>query len=314
MMTGLRPFTWSLMAVLLSGCAVVEGAVGLVEKVRSNPQLETIGLGINEPCDTNRSEARRIAGAYLQTISGTPGGTTFSVTGKARKPTTAPLPQNIAIDDSVLRSIAADENGLLKGWRRSTALPIAALNTRQTLPLAYTLSYRAEGNDFTGPLVVGIPPLQETVPKLGLASYAGAVTLSYTAVDASGTSAVTEAVGNFTMQVGYGSGRAEFRAGDFSVTSGPALPFARLRWTRLGLCGARLVSTGQGVVSLYDAAGTRIPTLGPGADPTAGVLLFESSQFAPGANADGPIAVGGVFAVQGDAVSLTGAFLSRSPP
>lgn len=314
MMNARAPVAMSLCASLLGGCALWDGAMGMVTQIQENPVIETIGLGVNEPCDVNRSDARRVAGAYLRTVDGTPGGETFSITGRASKPTTAPLPRNIAVDDRVLRSMAAADDGTLTGWRRSIAVPIADLNTRDVLPLAYTLSYRAAGNDYTGPLVAGIPPLQETVPKLGRAAYDGPVQLTYRAVDDAGNTAITQALGRFTMQVGYGSGRANFAASDFTVTSGPALPFARMGWTRLGLCGARLVSSGQGVVSLFDADDVRIPTLGPDADPTAGVLLFESSQFAAGANADGPVAVGGVFAVQGDAVSLTGVFLSRAPP
>ena len=302
-MKGLRAM--ALLAALTGACTVVD---------KTKVALETIGLGERIPCDTDRADARRLAGAYLRTISGTPGGETFTVSGRTRDPSTAPLPRNIAIADSVLRRISVGDDGTLTGWRQSSATPIAALNDdRTTLPLAYTLSFSSDGTDFTGPLVAGLPPLQETVPTLGQAVYTGAIIVTQTSVDADGTTTVTEATGSFTMQIGYGSGRADFSARDFTVTRGPALPFANMRWTRLGTCGARLISSGQGVVSLYDASARRVPTLGPGADPTAGILLFEASQFAPTANS-GPFAVGGVLAIQGDTSSLTAAFLSRPPP
>ncbi|WP_296426455.1 hypothetical protein [Yoonia sp.] len=301
-------------ALLLGSCAVWDAAKTKVENIQELPAVEVIGLGVNEPCAVDRSGARRLSGAYLRTVAGSLGGMTFAVTGKANKPSTAPLPRNMAIDDRVLRSLGADDEGQLTGWRQSVAAPIAALNTRTTLPLAYNLSYRAAGTDYTGPLVVGIPPLQDNVPLLGQASHSGAVAITYTTVGDDGSTAISTAIGSFTMLVGYGSGRATFRAGDFTVTDGAALPFARLRWTRLGLCGARLVSSGQGVASLYDADERRVPTLGPNADPTAGVLLFDASQFAASDTTDAPSDVGGVFAIQGDATSLTGVFLSRPPP
>jgi hypothetical protein len=254
-----------------------------------------------------------MTGAYLQVVEGSMGGTTFAVTGRAR-PSTAPLPRNLAIDDSKIRAIAANEDGTLSGWSKSSALPIEDLNTRDSLPLAYNLSYRADGVNYSGPLVVGLPPIQDSIPKLGRATRAGAIEITYTSVGDDGQPAITTATGDFNLQIGYGSGRAVLTANAFNVTSGAPLPFGGMRWTQLGLCGARIVSSGQGVVSLFDSSGARIPTLGAAADPTAGTLVLESSQFAGSSTNDGPTDVGGVFAIQSDASSITAVFLSRGPP
>lgn len=300
------PLTLSLIAV--GGC---EQVTDTVNQIRDTAVLELIGLGPNLPCDVDRFEARHLTGAYLQIVDGSMGGTTFAVTGRAG-PSNAPLPRSLAIDGSKIRAVRANDVGGLTGWRHITATPIKALNTRETLPLAYNLSYRIDGVDVSGPLVTGLPPLQDDIPLLGRVTRAGGIALIYTSVDDAGTPTITEASGDFTMQIGFGSGRATFTATGMQVSNGPRMPFETLQWTQLGLCGARIVSTGQGIVSLFDADGARVPTMGPSADPATGSLVFEASQFAAAGN--GPTDVGGVVAIQGDASSITAVFLSRGPP
>ena len=300
----------SVSVAFLMGCEAVSSAVGAA---RDTTVAEVLGLGPDLPCDVDRYEAKRMTGAYLRVVDGSLGGTTIAVTGRVRGGT-APLPRNLEVDDSKIRGISAGADGILGGRKRSSATPISALNVRGSLPLAYDLRYRADGVDYSGPLVVGIPPLQDDVPLLGQAVRAGSVRISYVSVMQDGTLQTTQAIGDFAMQIGYGSGRAVFTASNFQVQSGPQLPFARMRWTRLGLCGARLVSTGQGVLTMYDARGGRVPVFGANADPTAGTLLFEASQFAAGETTNAPTDVGGVFAVQGDVSSVTAVFLSRGSP
>lgn len=302
------PLTLSL--IVLGGCEDIEAAVN---KVRDTAPLELIGLGPDLPCDVDRFEARRMTGAYLQVVDGSVGGITFAISGRVG-PSKAPLPRNLAIDDSRIWAVRADSDGDLSGWRQSTATPITALNTRDTLPLAYDLGYRVDGVTVSGPLVAGLPPVQDEIPLLGQATRAGGIVLTYTTLDDNGAPVVTEATGDFAMRIGYGSGRATFSANGFQVTSGPQMPFASMRWTQLGLCGARIVSSGQGIVSLVDSDGRRIPTLGSDADPTAGTLVLESSQFAAGNADNGPTDVGGVLAIQADTSSITAVFLSRGPP
>ncbi|SFR39669.1 hypothetical protein SAMN04488005_1396 [Yoonia tamlensis] len=291
----------------LQGCDAV---TTVVDAARDTTVAEVIGLGPDLPCDVDRFEARRMAGSYLRTANGTAGGTILAVSGRVRGGD-APLPRNLAVDDRKIRGLSADEQGDLSGRKQSHATPIAALNSRDSLPLAYQLGYRADGVDYGGPLVVGIPPLQDNIPASGQALHAGAVALTYTFVDDDGSAQTTQAIGDFAMRLGFGSGRAIFSIDNLQIESGPTLPFARLRWTRLGLCGARVVSSGQGVVSMYDHAGGRIPTFGPNADPSAGVLVFQATQFAASETTLGPTELGGVFAIQGDASSLTAVFLSR---
>lgn len=294
----------------LAGCETVEG---LIDAARATTPAELIGLGTDLPCDVDRFEAGRLTGAYLQIVEGSMGGTTFAITGRV-KPSDAPLPRNLLIDDSLIRRISVDESGTLSGWRQSSATPIAALNTRETLPLAYDLRYRVAGVDFSGPLVAGIPPVQDDIPLLGRVIRRGTVLVTYTSVADDGAVVVSQAAGDFTMDVGFGSGRATFVAGGFTVSDGGPLPFSSLRWNQLRFCGSRIVSSGQGIVRLLDDAGARIPTFGPDAAPDAGTLVLESSQFTTTENPDSPAAIGGVFAIQGDAISLTGVFLSRGPP
>ncbi len=292
---------------LLLGCDAVQGAV---DAARDTTAAEVIGLGPDLPCDVDRFEAKRMAGTYLRTANDTLGGTIIAVSGRARGGN-APLPRNLAVDDRKIRGLDASALGELSGRKNSTATPIAALNTRATLPLAYDLRYQADGVAYSGPLVVGIPPLQDDIPLLGQALRMGAVAITYTAASDDGAVTTTQATGDFAMRLGFGSQRATFSISNLRIESGPALPFARLRWTRLGLCGARVVSSGQGVVSMYDHDDGRIPTFGPNAVPSEGVLVFQATQFAADPSAPGPSDLGGVLAIQGDASSLTAVFLSR---
>ena len=294
------------LVLTLSGC-------GLAKKVQSIPLVEKLGLGEEVPCDINLYQQRRMTGAYLQSAVGTPGGTTQYVTGRASR---VPLPRNLILEDGKIKRLSRREQDgetVLKGSKRAVAEPISGMGSGDALPQAYDLSYRLQKVDYKGPLVVGQSPTAQEMPGSGQARMSGPVRITFTSTDTEGSTATTEATGVFTMLIGYGTGRASFSASAFEVKSGPALPFARLSWSRLGLCAPRVVSSGQGGTSFFDSDGGRVALLDPGTEPAA-LMAFESSQFAASDRPAPPGAVGGVFAIQGNAASITGVFLSENTP
>ena len=111
------------------------------------------------------------------------------------------------------------------------------------------------------------------------------------------------------MTAGYGSKRGQFTAEGF----GDALPFERLTWSNLYLCGTRFVSSGEGEVRVQTGdARAEPPFLGP-RGPGKLVSVLESSLFAPEGRPAGPFAAGGVFVVQSDVGTLSAVFLSELP-
>lgn len=292
--------------VVLAGC-------GVVKKVQAIPVVERLGLGQDIPCDIDLYEQRRMAGAFLQSPVGTPGGALQYVTGR---PSKAPLPRKLVLEESKIKRLSPQEQDgetVLKGSKKATAEPIAGMGEKDLLPQAYQLSYRAVKVDYKGPLVVGQSPTAQEIPQSGQAAMSGPVKISFTSTDADGVASTTEATGTFRLVIGYGTGRAAFSASDFTVDSGPALPFAKISWSRLGICAPRIVSSGQGGTSFTAADGRRVALIDPGTDPAA-TMAFESSQFAASERPGPPGSVGGVFAIQGNAASVTGVFLSKDSP
>ncbi|RBO52831.1 hypothetical protein DSD19_12895 [Rhodovulum sp. BSW8] len=312
MTTGRRLFQ-SFPAVALGLACLAPTACGLVTKVQELPVVERFGFGIEVPCDINLYQQRRMTGAYLQIAVGSAGGVAHYVTGR---PSRKALPRNLVIEEDTIRRLRPEEeNGQtrLEGWKRASAVPVAGLGPGTELPAAYTFNFRSQKIDYTGPLVVGQSPTATEIPKAGLSTITGPVRVTFTATDATGKTEVTDALGSFTLQIGYGTGRASFVASGFTADSGPALPFDSFSWSRLGLCAPRVVSSGQGTVRFTGPDGGRVGLLTPGLEPAA-LLSFEASQFAGTDRPGPPGAAGGVFAIQGNSATLTGVFLSQPSP
>lgn len=303
LMLNQKPVLLGLMIGALSGC-------GLVEAARNTSVAEITGLGIDVPCTIDRFEANGAVGALLRSNPGGDGSTIFSITG--RPSWLGALPGNITIDDVKIRRIAIAEDGTLSGSLKAVAVPVTAVDQTTTPPAIYELVYSAEGTNYTGNLVLGASPQQAEMPKSGQLTVSGPIRLSVTTVDSDGSSNVTDAEGNFSLTVGYGSGRARFEANGFSIDSGPSLGFETLSWSGLGLCDPRIVSSGQGTASLIGQDGTRLPLFGSGTTAGTGKQQLESTHFAVGGDRPSPPnRVGGVFAIQGDSMTIEGVFLSN---
>ncbi|GFE50691.1 hypothetical protein So717_24440 [Roseobacter cerasinus] len=282
-----------LASALLSGC-------GVVEAVQTSKAFELVGLAPDEPCVVTAREGRRLAGAYLRQPVASGGGDVFFVTGK---PSKAGVPKNLKFNDLTVRRVRPTEDGQLEGWRSSEAVPIPGLGSDGNLPAAYTLSYEADGISFAGPAVIGPSPAGFEIPTTGRVIYEGTAQLTLTA---SAEAEKTVAQAKFIMDIGYGSQQAQLSID----ASGAGLPFDGVTWSRLGICGTRIVSSGQGQVFFVQPDGAREAPFQNGRETTPIRAVLESSQFARAERPGTPDSFGGTFIIAGDTGTLTGVFLA----
>ncbi len=280
---------------LLAGC-------GAVEAVQTSKTFELLGLAPDDPCVVTRREGKRLAGSYLRQVSASEGGDVFFVAGKTSR---QGLPRNLEFNDLTVRRIRPTGEGPLEGARRSVATPISGLGIAGELPAAYTLSYRAERIDYDGPVVVGPSPTGFEIPTTGQVIYEGDVQLTLTAATEDGTTE-TVTLAKFIAEIGYGSQQARFSID----TSGAGLPFDGVQWSRLGICGTRVTSSGQGQVLFLQPDGARLVPFQGGRDATPIRALLESSQFASDDRPGPPDSYGGTFVIAGDIGTLTGVFIA----
>ena len=279
---------------------------GAVEAVQTSKTFELLGLAPDEPCVVTRREGKRLAGSYLRQPVASEGSDVFFVTGKTSR---KGLPRNLVFNDQTLRRIRPQEDGTLDGSRRSVATPIDGLGIDGQLPAAYTMKYRAERIDYDGPVVVGPSPTGFEIPTTGRVVYSGKVRLTLTTSPADAAPVTTVKMADFTADIGYGSHQAQF-----IVDAGAAgLPFDGIQWTRLGLCGTRVTSSGQGQVFFAQKDGARQIPFQAGREATPIRALLESSQFASADRPGPPDSFGGTFIIAGDIGTLSGVFIATQP-
>ena len=288
-------------ALLLAGLALA-GCGGKTDEAE-------VAMGPIEACVPSRKDGQRLLGAYLRRVEAAQGYEMFSVTGKARS---SGLPRNLAFDDRKIRRLRGD--GPLTGSRRSTVAPHPGFAATGTLPAVYALSYRAEKIDYTGALVVGNSAAGFEIPTTGRMVHSGRIALTLSLFDAAGGAAVASAEGRFTASIGFGSGRSTFTVDALQTTSGAALPFATLTWGPLGLCGARVVSSGQGAIKLVAEDGRKVSPFLTGRAPTPLRSSFEAAQFAADDRPGPPGRFGGVFLIESDEGTISAVFLSDGAP
>ncbi len=294
----IRSVLFAGMLLGLPGCAVVDGVKNAM-KDAAKP---------DEPsCDLLPFEKGQISAAYLRWPSADARShDVLHVTGRESR---ASLPQTLDLGGTHLDRISgADvrERGL-RGTNRSTLKLRPGFASGAKLPNVYDLGYREGEMDYAGVMVAGASPGAEEIPSGGAASYSGRVVVGLGPALSGGSSAQAE--GRFTLTVGYGTQRAVLR---IDLTGG-TLPFARLDWSNLYLCGTRLVSSGQGEVSVTDATGATAPPFGTASQPVPILSRFDVTLIAPVQRPAPPQGIGGVFLIQSDLGTLTGVFLSDQP-
>lgn len=291
-------------ALALSGC-------GPIDAFKSSTVGERLGLAPVAPCEVTKLEGKRLIGAFLRQVSASEGYEMFSVTGVARS---TGLPKKLEFDESKIRRLSLSKEGELSGSRRSTVTPRAGFPNTGALPAVYDMTYRAGGIDYAGPMVVGTSAAGFEIPTTGRALYAGAVQLSLTNFLEDGTVETASAQGRFNIDVGYGSGRARFVVSALETSDGVGLPFETLIWDNLGICGTRVVSSGQGSVKVVSPEGRRSSPFVTGRSVAPARSNFESMQFANQERPAPPDGFGGIFSIESDVGTLSAVFLSDVSP
>jgi hypothetical protein len=234
----------------------------------------------------------------------------LSLTGPVRE---ARLPRLLVVDE-VRTRLSATTDQEEGATRRVSAAPRAGFSDGTRLPAVYDLSYTADDENFAGPLVVGNSAVGPELPTTGRGVFRGRVELSRVVFEQTGNTVASTAEAEFLAVVGFGSGSARFALSNVNTTSGPEFPFASLEWRNLGVCGARVVSTGQGTVRLVSGDGRLVSPFTD--ERRLPVLLssFESVQFFSDAPPAPPGEFGGIFSIESDAGTLAAVFLSQGTP
>lgn len=293
------------LSLALAGCGAFDG-------VKNASIAELVGLADGQPCTISQSEGQQLTGAYLRR----PGieAQSHDVLYVSGKPNRAGQPGLLAVDDRSLRGLGGDPQGEkgLTGSNRSSARLLPGFAPGAGLPNVYALSYHADHLGYAGTLVIGHSPAQQEIPTSGATSFRGRIVLDLSdpaGAGQMGGQGAVQAVGSFTMTVGYAAQRARL---EVDLHEG-GLPFTRLSWDNLYLCGGRVVSSGQGQVTVSDRAGRSLPPFQSGAGPARLTSRLEASLFAPQTRPAPPFGLGGVLSVKSDLGAITGVFLSASP-
>jgi hypothetical protein len=257
-----------------------------------------------ESCDLIPTDPRQMSGAYLREIEGP--GIFDPIVMRGIEGTNA-LPEDPRVDERPVRPRPRGEIGSLINTRPGTAVPIEAL-TAVGGARGYTLGYTGDGLTYTGIAVVAETPGGAEVPSAGQARLAGPADLILRTEDGLDV----PLSGRIDAVIGYGSGTAVVRLSQIVAQDGRALAFATVTWSGLGLCGTRIVSTGQGSVRVTGADGRIVTPFGRDGAPTAAVSTLNGFLTAGDEPPAAPAGAGGVFLIQGDASSLRGGFALRA--
>lgn len=295
-----RPAIAACLGVFLASCEVPE-------PIKPANLIELAGLATDAPCDVTYVEGRRLAGAYLRSVKTAPGSEVFFVTGRRVREV---VPGNLIFDEGRIGLVRFSQIGFLKGTRKMQAAPRDGFGPPGTMPNVFDLSYRSDGIDYGGVAVIGPSPTGAEFPTTGRASFGGRVDLVLTRTPADGATTRTRATGTFRSLVGYGSGRGAFEIAGLKVIEGPPLEFTGLTWSRLGLCGSRMTSSGQGEVRVIRRDGRRALPFAKGRAPVPLRAKFESSHFAAKSRPAPPTGHGGVFIIESDEGTISGVFLT----
>jgi len=291
--------------LILQSCSPLD----VVRNIQELPS-GALELAPVETCEEARQGDGGMVGVHLRQSDVDQQFEMLSLTGNIR---VERLPRTLDIDEVRSRLITTDIEEL-KGTRRSTALPRSFFSDGESLPAVYDLSYSADDVNFAGPLVVGYSAPGADLPTTGRALFRGPVQLSRSFTSEDGSTSISTADAEFAVVVGYGSNTATFTLSGVTTTSGEAMPFVSLEWRNLGLCGTRVLSTGQGTVRLLSEDGRRVSPFTDGRSLPALLSSFEALHFNAAPPPSPPGDFGGIFSIESDIGTLAAVFLSQSSP
>ena len=279
------------LAAMLAGCAAPPPA--------DEPDLS---------CVVPPRKDGQLAGSYLRRP--TAEAESFAVIHVAGDASRSDQPRSLTIGDlTIARIVGRDVQGAgLRGSDKSNLKLRPGFSGAPTLPNVYDLGYTAADVGYAGLLAIGPSPGADEMPTSGAATYAGQILVEMGGPASGGGGGRAQAIGRFAMTAGFGTQRAQFVA----ELPGGALPFSRITWSNIFLCGTRLVSSGQGQVLITDASGTH-PPFQAGGDAVPLISSLDATLIAPAQRPAAPFGVGGAFAIQSDRGAITGVFLSGPP-
>ena len=285
-----------LLGLVLAGC-------GQPDEVDERPS-RMIEFVTPEGCALPVAAERQMTGAYLRE---TEGAGVFDVIILRGLEGTNALAADPRVDDRPVRPRPRGVIGRFINTRPGTATPIARL-AGSGGARGYVLEYASDGFAHTGIAVVGETPGGVEVPTAGQLRLSGPVEMILRSADGEDlpVTGVIDAV------IGFGSGRGVMRLSGVVAEDGRALPFAEVVWDGLGLCGTRIVSTGQGSVRVTGPEGRIVTPFGRQGAPTAALSTLNGFLTAGADRGTAPAGAGGVIMIQGDAATLRGGFALRS--
>lgn len=290
-----RPCLSLALSLALAGCAAIK------DKVAESPILQAAGIVPDQPCTVTPIEGRRLGGIYLRKVAAVEQYDLIVLDGALRK---SGLPRNVRIDDRRIRRIEPGAGGALTGSHQALAEPVPEFGGGG-LPGLYTLSYQAGDVAYSGPAAVGPGPAGTELPDSGKAEYSGRVLMRIAA-----DGEATRAAGRIDLTVERGTGQASANITELVVLAGPPPGFTGISWRGLGICGARVGSTGQGRLRLVAANGGRVAPDLPGQGGALFRAEFDAFQFAADDRPGPPRQAGGAFLIAGAASTITGYFLT----
>lgn len=258
-----------------------------------------------DPCPRVDIPKRQLTGAAIRQPAGAGIYEVMPVDGKTRR--WSGTLSRLNVGEYTFKG-RAQADGDVKGRRGARAEPIAGLADTKALA-AYALSYREDGHRYAGRVAVGRPTPGTRMATAGQGHYRGPVKLDVQdrRPEAPGTVKLT---GTADIQVRFGSRQVEVRFEDLApeVASAAALPFERVEWSGIGMCGARVGSTGKGGFQTVGASGRPVAFVGPGAGAPGGSAVLDASFYGFDAETAQPKEIGGVLLVQGDMGIVSGIF------
>ena len=305
-----RVLSLFLAVLFLTGCG------GVIQAVRETPAAEAIGLGPQMPCTVSRREARGLAGAYARTTLPTGRAQSFFVTGRGRS-SDAPTRLHFT-DTSIGRFSPTSDGSGLSGGLNSRLLPKDGFGSTPPAPGAprvFALGYQQGTISYVGTLVLGESPSTQELALASNRTFKGQAQLHLTGQSTDGNT-LTDGPYNasFSLSTNMLSGQSVFVLEGLNADAQAVLGFSSVTWRQLSSCGARLVSSGQGLLSIEPAANTAdSPFHGPLSTAISeGTLgaVFEGVQFAGQQRPAAPSYAGGVILIFAGDFVLRGVFLS----
>lgn len=158
-----------------------------------------------------------------------------------------------------------------------------------------------------------VPRPEGDAPSAGRSVFTGPVLVSAEFVDLAGETRAIKAEGRFAASVGHASEIAVMQVTELSPVAGAGFNISEIVWQNLGVCGAKIGSTGAGQVSIsieVDQAQEGAATIPETYTPV--IATFEAAQFVTNASVAPPFFLGGTFNMSGDSGTITAVFRSES--